>query len=343
MLTIDGSFGEGGGQILRSSLALAMVAGRPFRIEKIRAGRSKPGLMRQHLTAVTAATQIAQAEVSGAAIGSAVVEFRPGRIQPGEYTFAVGTAGSTTLVLQTILPALLTAPAPSRLTFEGGTHNPFAPPFDFLARSFLPLVNRMGPTVTATLERPGFYPAGGGRFTVDVQPAPKLTGFELLERGRITAHRARALLANLPDHVAQREIKVIQHGTHWDDSCFACERIAHSPGPGNVVMIEIEAEHVIEVFTGFGEVNRSAEVVATGALQQYQHWLKADVPVGRCLADQIMLPLAIAGGGCYATMPLSRHSTTHLELIKRFLDLDVGVQPHGRDNFLVDLNKKGPG
>lgn len=338
MLMIDGSFGEGGGQILRSSLSLSMVTGRPFRIEKIRAGRSKPGLLRQHLTATCAAAEICKAEVSGASIGSTVVEFRPGRVTPGEYAFAVGTAGSTTLVAQTILPALLTASAPSRLTFEGGTHNPMAPPFDFLVKSFLPLVNRMGPTVTAVLERPGFYPAGGGRFTVDITPAPKLAGLELMQRGEIRSRRARVLLADLASHVAERELGVLKRKTGWDDTCLSIERVRDSHGPGNVVMIEIQAEHVTEVFTGFGEVNRSAEAVATFALQQYQRWLKADVPVGRYLADQIMLPLAIAGRGRYATTPLSQHSTTHIELIKRFLEIDVSTERIEQDRCLVHMD-----
>ena len=146
-LAIDGSIGEGGGQILRTSIALSMVTGQPFRIEKIRAGREKSGLLRQHLTAVNAAAAICSANVDGAAIGSASLEFSPGKVKGGQYTFAIGSAGSTTLVLQTVLPALLLADAPSSLTLEGGTHNPHAPPFDFLERAFLPLINRMGPTV----------------------------------------------------------------------------------------------------------------------------------------------------------------------------------------------------
>jgi RNA 3'-terminal phosphate cyclase (ATP) len=337
MLAIDGSFGEGGGQILRSSLALAMVTGRPFRIEKIRAGRKKPGLMRQHLTAVQAAAQISQAEVSGADIGSTAVEFHPGQVQAGEYTFSVGTAGSTTLVLQTILPALLTAPGPSRLTFEGGTHNPSAPPFDFLANAFIPLVNRMGPRIAATLERPGFYPAGGGRFSLSIEPAKQLIGIELTERGEIVGRRARAVVSNLPGHVAEREIKFLREATNWDDACFAVERVTHSHGPGNVVSIEVETERVTEVFTGFGELGRPAEAVAAQALQLYQRWLKADVPVGTYLADQIMLPLAIAGHGRYLTLPLSRHSTTHVDLIRQFLDITVAVERLDRDRCLVRI------
>jgi RNA 3'-phosphate cyclase len=155
MLTIDGSLGEGGGQILRTALALATVTGKPFRIEKIRAGRPKPGLLRQHLTAVKAAASISDANVTGAEPGSGVLTFTPRTVRAGEFAFAVGTAGSATLVLQTVLPALITAPAPSTIVLEGGTHNPAAPPFDFLVKSFLPPINRMGPTVSAELKRPG--------------------------------------------------------------------------------------------------------------------------------------------------------------------------------------------
>src|SRR5581483_5417209 len=153
MLTIDGSYQEGGGQILRTALALSVVTQTPFRIEKIRAGRKTPGLMRQHLTAVNAAAAISQAEVVGNAIGSQELTFSPGKVLPGEYSFSVGTAGSTTLVFQTVLPALLLAAEPSRLTLEGGTHNPAAPPYDFLEKAFLPLLRRMGARVSTTLKR----------------------------------------------------------------------------------------------------------------------------------------------------------------------------------------------
>src|SRR5262245_60443308 len=174
MEVIDGSQGEGGGQILRTALALSLVTGAPFRVEKIRAGRQKPGLLRQHLTAVTAAVEIGGAAVEGATLGSRELSFRPGSVRPGAYRFAVGTAGSAALVLQTVLPALLTATGPSTVVVEGGTHNPHAPPFDFLALAFLPLLARMGARAQATLDRPGFYPAGGGQLTVEITPAPAL-------------------------------------------------------------------------------------------------------------------------------------------------------------------------
>jgi len=172
MIWIDGSFGEGGGQILRTALSLSLATGIPFRIENIRAGRKNTGLLRQHLTAVRAAAEIGSAEVEGATLGSSALTFSPGAVRAGEYRFAVGTAGSGTLVFQTILPALLRAPAPSRVIIEGGTHNEFAPPFDFLATTLLPLIRRMGARVSLTLERYGFYPAGGGRFVAVIEPCP---------------------------------------------------------------------------------------------------------------------------------------------------------------------------
>ena len=216
-LTIDGSQGEGGGQVLRSSLAMSLVTGRPFVIENIRAGRKKPGLMRQHLTAVNAATEVSHAEVKGATIGSARLEFQPGKVTPGNYTFSVGTAGSATLVLQAVLPALMLADGESNLTLEGGTHNPFAPPWDFLTKTYLPVLNRMGPTVEARLIRPGFYPAGGGQFTVRIRPARQLGRLELLERGEIRTRRVRALVANLSRRIAERERESIAKKTRWEE------------------------------------------------------------------------------------------------------------------------------
>lgn len=319
MILIDGSQGEGGGQILRSALALSLVTGTPFRIDNIRAGRAKPGLLRQHLTAVQAATTIGCAETLGAVMGSSRLDFKPGKVQTGSYAFAVGTAGSATLVLQTVLPALLTLSAPSTLTLEGGTHNPFAPPFDFLESVFLPLIARMGPHVTVALERSGFYPAGGGRFTVNVEPAARLDRLELMERGAIRTQRARALVAHLGTKIAERELGVAGHKLGWPRECLHVVDVENSPGPGNILFLEIESEHVTEVFTGFGEKGRSAEDVAHLAIEQARAYLATGVPVGPHLADQLLLPLALSAGGSFVTGELTRHSTTNIDVIKRFL------------------------
>jgi RNA 3'-terminal phosphate cyclase (ATP) len=335
MLTIDGSFGEGGGQILRSSLALAMVTGRPFRIEKIRAGRKKPGLMRQHLTAAQAAAEISGGTVEGDAIGSTALAFEPGAVAGGEYRFSIGTAGSTTLVLQTVLLPLLLTDRPSRITLEGGTHNPFAPPFDFLVKAYLPLVNRMGPTVSATLERAGFYPAGGGRIVVDVEPARELHGITLLERGNVVSRHARAAIANLTRDIAERELRVVRRRLGWDESTLEVQELKNTPGPGNIVTLELACEHVTEVFTGFGEIGRPAEAVATHAVQQCQRYLKATAPAGEYLTDQLMLPLAVAGNGSFRSTGLSRHAETHLELIRKFLDVPITAKKDSDGEFIV--------
>jgi RNA 3'-terminal phosphate cyclase (ATP) len=346
---VDGSQGEGGGQIVRSSLVLSMVTGRPVVIENIRAGREKPGLMRQHLTALQAAARISDAQVTGAEIGSRSLTFQPGAVRPGEYAFSIGTAGSATLVLQTVLPALLIADGPSSLTLEGGTHNQWAPPFDFLQRAYLPLINRMGPRVTATLERHGFYPAGGGRFAVTIEPSPTLAGFDLLDRGEIHSRTATALVANLPRHIAEREIDTILRRMNWDKTCGHIEEVtAH--GPGNVLFATLESEQVTELFTAFGRIGIRAEQVARELVRQVRDYLKTDAPVGPHLADQLLLPLGISAwqprngtghqGGSFRTLPLTRHATTHIEILRRFLEIHIEVTENSeRGTVTVALSR----
>jgi RNA 3'-terminal phosphate cyclase (ATP) len=323
MITINGSQGEGGGQILRTSLALALVTGQPFRMERIRARRQRPGLLNQHLTAVEAAKTMGCAEVAGPALGSLTLEFSSGPVTPGNYRFAVGTAGSATLVLQTVLPALLTSPGPSTLTLEGGTHNPLAPPFDFLARSFMPLIHRMGPSVELELKRPGFFPAGGGRFHARVQPVQKLSRLDLTERGAIRGRHATVLVSKLPGHVAERELTVLREELKWRPEEYGVDAVAHPLGPGNAVMLGVETEHVTAVFTGFGERGRPAEEVARSATDALKAWLTAGVPVDEHLADQLLIPLVLAGGGSFRTTKPSLHTTTNAEAIQRFVPASI--------------------
>jgi len=326
MICIDGSYGEGGGQILRTSLALSLLTGKAFEIRNIRSGRRKPGLMRQHLTAVEAAQKIGNAQVQGSDIGSGAVTFVPGLVQPGYYHFSVGTAGSCTLVLQTVLPALLTADGESELLLEGGTHNPFAPPFDFLNKTFLPLIRRMGPDVRAVLFRPGFYPAGGGKFSVSIRPVKKLTPLHLTERGDILRQSARAIVAKLPRHIAERELGVIQKKLSWPSECLHIEEAEDSHGPGNIVFAEVESAHLTEVFTGFGERGVTAEKVAEKVVKSVREYVIADVPVGPYLADQLLIPMAMSGEGSFRTIAPSLHTTTNMEIIRKFLDADFHAE-----------------
>ncbi len=325
MVRIDGSKGEGGGQVLRTSLALSLVTGTPFQMVNIRAGRQKPGLLRQHLTAVKAAAEVGAAEVVGAELGSRELTFKPRALSAGNYSFAVGTAGSATLVLQTVLPALMQASGPSTLVLEGGTHNPLAPPFDFLEKAYLPLVRRMGPKVEAVLERYGFFPAGGGKFRVNVEPSP-LKPLTLLERGAVKRRQATALIAQLPFDVAKRELATVEQELKWRPHELRTEELKRSQGPGNVLWLEVESEHVTEVFTAFGERGVRAEEVAGKAVEEAKRYLEAEVPVGEHLCDQLLLLQALAKGGTFRTLPLDGHAETQLETFKHFLDVKVDVR-----------------
>lgn len=336
LITIDGSQGEGGGQILRSAVGLAAVVGKAVRIEKIRAGRRKPGLMRQHLTAMNAAARICNGQLTGAVLRSKELTFVPQAVCAGKYQFSIGTAGSASLVLQTILPALLTADGPSEVVLEGGTHNQWAPPFDFLKRAYLPIVNRMGPRVEATLERHGFYPAGGGRMVVKITPSESLAGFDLTERGDTVAKIGRVLISNLPLSIAEREADKIVRKLSFLKKDVTIEPV-ESVGPGNIVFAEIQLQHVTEIATGFGRVGASAEHVAEEVVKLMRRYLKSTAPVGEYLADQILLPLGLSAaqpsstvvkrGGSFRTLPLSRHSMTHIDILETMLPVRIDTEP----------------
>ena len=343
MITIDGSRGEGGGQIIRTSLALSLITGKPFRIYNVRARRERPGLQRQHLTAVRAAATVGGARVEGAGVGATEFTFRPGQVAPGDYMFPIGTAGSTMLVFQTILPPLMIASAPSTLVFEGGTHNVHAPPYEFIVKTFLPLVGRMGPRVTPTLERYGFYPPGGGRVYVTIEPAAGglLTPLHLPARGEITARRARALVVKLPPTVGERELSVITEQLGWGEregDELRVETSGNALSPGNVLTLEIESAHLTEVFSGIGERGVRAETVAERAAAEARAYLDAGAPVGEHLADQLLIPLALAGGGSYTTGRPSLHTTTNIEVIKLFLDVRITIEQAGDDVWKIEIN-----
>jgi RNA 3'-terminal phosphate cyclase (ATP) len=338
MLLIDGAMGEGGGQILRSSLALSNCLGRPFRITHIRAARQRPGLQPQHLAAVRAAAAISRAHVEGDEKGSQELVFSPGKVAAGEYHFAIGTAGSTTLVLQTVLPALCLADGPSSLLLEGGTHNPFAPPFDFLQHAFLPVLNRMGPTVTATLERPGFVPKGGGRVHIGIQPVASLRPLHIAERGAIRLQHAEVLLAHLPAHIARRELAVLQQGLGLADSQISLRVVEDAYGPGNVVCVVIKSDFITECFTAFGQRGVPAEQVAGGVVKAVRHYLRAGVPVGKYLADQLLLPMALAGSGMFVTLQPSLHALTNMEVINAFMGVRIQAEEMRPDTWKISLD-----
>jgi RNA 3'-terminal phosphate cyclase (ATP) len=313
-LVIDGSAGEGGGQVLRTSLALAAITARAIRIDNVRARRAKPGLQRQHLACVLAAAEVCGGLVRGATLGSGRVDLAPGAVRGGDFAFDIGTAGSTGLVLQTVLPILLGAPGPSRVVVTGGTFNPMAPSADFLARAFLPILRRMGAQVALTVERHGFYPAGGGRVVCEIAPGP-LAPIELVESGPVVRRLARVISARLPSHVAERELAIVRERLGWTEHEIDDVGAA---SPGNAISLEVERAGVVELVTGFGEKGVRAELVAARACDELARYLAHGAPVGEHLADQLLVPMALARGGRFRTGPLSLHARTNLDVIERF-------------------------
>jgi RNA 3'-terminal phosphate cyclase (ATP) len=286
---------------------------------------------------VKAAAEVGRANVSGAEVGSKTIEFRPREVLHGDYRFSVGTAGSVTLVLQTVLPALMSADGPSMLTMEGGTHNPMAPPFEFLQRVYAPLVARMGVGVGLELQRPGFYPAGGGQFRAVVQPG-KLKPLELLDRGPLRSRIATAIFSSLPSTVARRELDVVKRSLMWsEDECRALE--LDSAGPGNVLQLEVESEHACEIVSSFGEKGVRAELVAERACEELANFLDADVPVGAHLADQLLLLLALAGGGSFRTVEPTLHTTTQIDVIRLFLKSDIVCERESERVWRIEVRE----
>lgn len=337
LLLIDGAMGEGGGQILRSALSLSLCLQRPFRIVNIRLQRHKPGLQPQHLSAVRAAADIGRAEVEGAALHSTELLFSPRHLVAGDYRFDIGTAGSTSLVLQTVLLPLLMADTTSQLTLIGGTHNPLAPSFEFLQQAFLPLLARMGAKVEVDLLRPGYYPVGAGEVRVRIHPCASLTPLLLEKRGKILEIRAVATLSRLPDHIAQRELRVVAEGLGLEKNILSLEREQRARCAGNTLQVTVKSEHVTDVFTAIGQRGMPAESVAEQVVEQVKRYLVADVPVGSYLADQLLLPMALAGSGSFVTLAPDRHTPTNIEVIRRFLPLAIESRALAADRCRIEI------
>lgn len=327
-ITLDGAQGEGGGQILRTALSLAMLGGRPLRLERIRAGRRKPGLMRQHLTCVRAAQAVCGATVAGADIGATEITFTPGAIRGGTHRFAIGTAGSTMLVLQTVLPALLRADVESQLTLEGGTHNPLAPSSDFIADAFLPALRRLGAHVTMTVERHGFMPAGGGLVHVRVHPSA-LSPVAMHERGARLALEAEAMVSNLPHSIVERELARVR--AELPAVATRHRELPRGPGPANALVLRARFEHADEVVTELGAPGVTSEAVAQCAVDAMKAYLAHGAPVGEHLADQLLLPMVVAGGGSFVTGRPSSHLETNARVVEAFGAARIQVRPDDGD------------
>ena len=361
---IDGSIGEGGGQILRTSLALSCITGKRLRIENIRSARRNPGLAKQHLSCVRAACQICNGKSHGAAQGSKVLDFQPSPVHSGDFRFDIGSAGSASLVIQTLLPALFLANKPSTVTVTGGTHNPMAPPFDFLSETFLPAIKTAGFQGDCKLLRHGFFPAGGGKITLRVQPcqiqspvpaspvpAPVLpaqkTRVQVSMQTQVQANQtinlcdsrqefrvnARIYTAKLPTRIAHHQQRLLLQ-SELDIQNIEHTEVRDSQGPGNAVCIRLCCNKRTTVFTAFGMRGKPSEQVISEVVNLAKHFIESGAAVDYFLADQLLLYMAIANGGCFTTDRISAHTKTNMEVIKKFLPVDFIIEEQ-RDCFRV--------
>ncbi len=336
MLEINGQ--DGGGQILRSALSLSMITGQAFRMVDIRGKRSKPGLMRQHLTCVKAALVICGGAASGAEMHSTEVVFKPGKVKVGDYKFRIGTAGSTTLLFQTLLPVLMLAEGVSNVEIHGGTHNPMAPSADFIERAFLPQIRDMGVAVGFECLRYGFAPAGGGCIRAEIHPVKNLTSFSILERGALVSQDVGCVLANVREQVALKEMNKIKSELNWDEDCFSIKHCGDVDGSGNALFIEEVYENSIIHITSLGAMSKSASRVASDAVKAYEMFRKSKAAVDTRLADQLLLPLALAGSGELKTLAVTNHIRTNIQLIEKFLEVSFSVDEVDPGGVVIRLD-----
>jgi len=328
MIEIDGGMGEAGGQLLRTSLSLSCITGKPFRIFNIRKARKKPGLMPQHLVCVQAAARICGAEVAGAEQGSRDLTFIPAALRPGEYSFPIGTAGATSMVLQTVVPPLLFAGKGSRLTFGGGTHVPFSPPWDYLTEVFAPALEKIGVPLSLSIERHGFYPKGGGVVHCRVAPVQRLAPLTARERGALRRVTGIAAVANLPTTIAEREVHsavgLIRSALGASVPCDIHVKEVAAFGAGTFIFLKAEYEKAVAGFSAIGELGKRAETVGEEAARALVLHDRSGAPIDPHLADQLVLYLALSDGpSIYSTSCITGHLETNLDVTKYFLDFEV--------------------
>lgn len=332
MLHIDASYGEGGGQLLRTAVALAAITGTPVRLSDIRARRAQPGLAPQHLAAVRAVAEICGAHVDGLALGAQELGFTPGPIRAGAFHFDIGTAGSITLLLQALLPVLLGAPGPSELVLRGGTDVRGAPPLDYFSQVLLRLLHPMGVTVELEERQRGYFPRGGGEVLVRIQDA-RLRALRIAAAGELLALHGMAHVANLPAHIAERMRDAARERlTPHSPPAQIDTRVlgpAQAIGQGGALVLWAQTRQSTLGAARVAERGLRAEVIGEQAAAELQAELDTGAAVDVHAADQLLIYAALAGGESHYTVrALSSHARTAIWLIEKFLPRRFRIEPH---------------
>jgi RNA 3'-terminal phosphate cyclase (ATP) len=340
MLEIDGSHGEGGGQVLRTSLALSLITRRPFHLKNVRARRSKPGLQPQHLMSVQAAATIGQAKLRGATLHSTDLVFEPGETVPGNYHFRIGTAGATGLVLHTVYLPLALLDAPSTVTIEGGTHVRASPCFHFLQTTWAAYMALLGINIKLNMRRPGFYPRGGGLLEARIEGNAGLRGLDLPDLGQVKEASVLSAVAGLPEKIAQRQADRAQDRLEKLGLQVAVRQEVWQGGPGTMLAVELPTAPVPTLFFGLGERGKPAERVADEAVKVAQSFLDSEpLAVDGHSADQLLMPACVAHlPSQYRVADVTRHLLTNVMVIRSFLDVEMSCDaPEGREGWLKVL------
>ncbi len=340
ILEIDGSFGEGGGQILRTALSLSCITGIPFRLYNIRKARKKPGLMPQHLTCVNAIAEIAGAELSGNEKGSTELTFIPERMKAGDYYFDIKTAGSSSLVFQTLLPPLIFADGESRITISGGTHVPFSPPYHYISEVFIPMLRRLGIKIDASIEKYGFYPKGGGRVRFMIMPVREIRGLEMIHRGRLKLVYGYSCVGRLPLSIATRQRDSLLKEIHsYTPEIDVLE--VPSGGEGTFVFLKAEHDNTIAGFSSIGMRGKRAEDVGAEVAKEFQEFENTSSCLDPHLADQIVLYLALSHkDSSFTTSCITQHLITNLYVIEKFMKLEYHIEGDIKTEGMVSLSFK---
>lgn len=340
MKNIDGAIGEGGGQVLRTSLALSIISGLGFTIKNIRAGRKKPGLRPQHLSAVKLAACICNANVSGAELGSTNLTFSPQSTVPGKYKLDIGTAGSTLLVMQTISLPLCILDQGSSITISGGTHVPYAPSYDFVDQHWLYFMKRIGFDISCEMLLAGFYPQGGGKILVNLNPVESIKPINISQRGKLKQIKGLSAISNLDRSIAERQRSRVIHrlGSKYPLNDI---RIKQLPAKfkGTTIFLKCEFEHTQACYFSLGALGKPAEKVADEVCDKIEHFLSTDASIDEYLADQLLLPLSFASGNSTLTpAKVTSHLVTNAQVIQIFLPVDISISGRTGETGMLKIS-----